>query len=197
MVQLYPYPKIWEQKIVEICYIDGAIATFQLFCDHQGTESKSRKIKFCVAGTIFTHPNIRCPIGKRYAYSTRWWKNILAIVHIYGAWAISLLFCDHQDTESESQEFKMSISQPIYNHKKIPKALWKNDINNIEGRRIILWQLSIIWSFIILYYFVITKTLNLNNEKNCCSWTNINKGENIKGSMVHEHTHSSISLKNK
>ena len=102
MVQLYPYPKIWEQKIVEICYIDGAIAIFQLFCDHQGTESKSRKIKFCVAGTIFTHPNIRCPIVKRYAYSTRWWKNILAIVHIYGAWAISLLFCNHQDTESES-----------------------------------------------------------------------------------------------
>ena len=40
----------------------------------------------------------------------------MVIIHNYGARSISLLFCDHQDTESESCEIEMSIYQPIFNH---------------------------------------------------------------------------------
>ena len=36
-------------------------------------------------------------------------ENTVAIIHIYGARAIILLFCDHQDTESESKEIKTNI----------------------------------------------------------------------------------------
>ena len=55
----------------------------------------------------------------------------MAIIHIYGARAIFLLFCDNQDTESESCEIEMSISQPIFTHKKIPKNLWGKSIHNL------------------------------------------------------------------
>ena len=41
-------------------------------------------------------------MGKWYLHSTRWVKNIVTIIHIHGVRAIFLLFCDHQDTESES-----------------------------------------------------------------------------------------------
>ena len=41
----------------------------------------------------------------------------MVIIHIYGARSFSLLFCDHQDTESESCEMEMSIPQPIFTHK--------------------------------------------------------------------------------
>ena len=40
-------------------------------------------------------------MGKLYPYSTRWEKNVVVILHIYGDLAISLLFYDHQDTEYE------------------------------------------------------------------------------------------------
>ena len=65
-------------------------------------------------------------------------------VHIYGSRVILLLFCDHQDTESESCEIEMRISQQIpthkiFNHKKILKALWANDINTLQYGRNILW----------------------------------------------------------
>ena len=34
----------------------------------------------------------------------------MAILHIYGARAIFLLFCDHQYTESESREMEIGVS---------------------------------------------------------------------------------------
>ena len=44
------------------------------------------------------------------------------ILHIYRARSNYLLFCDHQDTEFESCEIEMSISQPIFTHKNDIKA---------------------------------------------------------------------------
>ena len=38
---------------------------------------------------------------KLHSYSTKWEKNTVAILHIYGATAIFLLFYDDHDTESE------------------------------------------------------------------------------------------------
>ena len=40
-------------------------------------------------------------MGKRYIHSTKWEKNVVVILHIYGDRAISLLCCDHQGTESK------------------------------------------------------------------------------------------------
>ena len=52
----------------------------------------------------------------------------MAILHIYRARANSLLFCYHQETESESCEIKVIIPQPISTHKKISKDIWDNGI---------------------------------------------------------------------
>ena len=40
-------------------------------------------------------------MGQQYSYSTMREENIVAIIHIYRARAIILLFGDNQDTESE------------------------------------------------------------------------------------------------
>ena len=81
-------------------HIYGSRVIFLLFCDHQDTESESREIEISLAGPIFTHNGIKGSMGKLFSYSTRWEKNTVATIHIYGARAIFLLFCDHQDTES-------------------------------------------------------------------------------------------------
>ena len=56
----------------------------------------------------------------------------MSIIHMYAARFISLLFCDHQDTESESCEIEMGISQPIFTHKKISKDIWYNDMHTLQ-----------------------------------------------------------------
>ena len=88
-----------------------------------------------VAGPILTHKNIKGTMGKEYLCSTRWGKNIVINLHNYGARSIFLLFCDHTDTESESREIEMSISQPIFNHTNKSKSLWDNAINNVQDGR--------------------------------------------------------------
>ena len=61
-----------------------------------------------IAGPILTQKkDIKGSMGKKYPYSTRWVKTIVGILHIYGALAILLLFCNHQDTEFESQEMEI------------------------------------------------------------------------------------------
>ena len=55
---------------------------------------------------------------------------IVVILHFYGAIAIFLLFCDNQDTESESREIEISVAGPIFTHK-ISKDPWDNDIHNL------------------------------------------------------------------
>ena len=44
--------------------------------------------------------------------------NIAVVLHIDGDLAIFLLFCYHQDTESESQEMEIGVSGPIISQKK-------------------------------------------------------------------------------
>ena len=80
-------------------HIYGARAIFLLFYDNQNTESKSRAMGIGVAIPIFTQKNVKVPIGKRYPYSTSGEKNIVVVLHIYGARSIFLLFFDHQETE--------------------------------------------------------------------------------------------------
>ena len=59
----------------------------------------------------------------KYPHSTRWVKNIVVIPYYNGVRAISLLFCDRQDTESGLFEIELSISQPILTHRKILESL--------------------------------------------------------------------------
>ena len=60
----------------------------------------------------------------------------MATIHMYGAGAIYLLFCCHQDTEYESREIEMSIYQPKITPKNISKYLWDNYIHTIQDWRI-------------------------------------------------------------
>ena len=89
----------------------------------------------------------------------------MAMVHIYGARAISLIFSNHQDAQSESQEMEMSTSQPIFTHKKISKALWDNGIHTLQYWRNIVVIVNIYGASAILVLFYISKILNLNNDK--------------------------------
>ena len=41
----------------------------------------------------------------------------MAIIHIYGARAISLLFYNNQDTEPESQVMEIGVDGSIFKHK--------------------------------------------------------------------------------
>ena len=56
----------------------------------------------------------------------------MSVIHIYGARAMFLLFCDHQDTESKSQEMEIGASQPILTQKKTSKTLWGNNIHTLK-----------------------------------------------------------------
>ena len=42
----------------------------------------------------------------------------MVLLHIYGALAILILFCDHQDTESESLDMEIGVAGPILTQKK-------------------------------------------------------------------------------
>ena len=50
---------------------------------------------------ISKHKKIQVSMVQWYPYYTRWVNNIVVVLHIYGARGIFLLFCNHQDTESE------------------------------------------------------------------------------------------------
>ena len=115
-----------------ILHIYGAIAIFLLFCDRQDAEYESQEMEIGIAGPIFTSKNIKCLMGQQYPYPTKWEKNIVVIIHIYGAIAIFLLFCVHKDTGSESCEIEISVTGPIFAQKKIVKALWDSDIYTLK-----------------------------------------------------------------
>ena len=51
---------------------------------------------------IFTEEKIiKAIFGQRYVNSTIQEKNVVSVIHIYGAIAHFLLICDHQDTAYE------------------------------------------------------------------------------------------------
>ena len=90
-----------DKKIVVILHIYGALSIFLLFGNNKDSESESRDMEICATGKIFTGENLKGSMGQQCTHFTRWEKNIVEILHIYGAIAIFLLFCIHQDTESE------------------------------------------------------------------------------------------------
>ena len=50
-------------------------------------------------------------MGQKYIFSSRWEKNIVAILHFYGDRAIFLLLWDNQDTEPDLYEIETNISK--------------------------------------------------------------------------------------
>ena len=137
--------------------------------------------------TIFTQKNIKGSLGQWYSYSSIWEKNIVEVLHIYGSISVLLLFCDHQDTKSESCEIEMSISQPIFTHKNIKgfsgtlvSILYKNVEN-------IVVSIHIYGARAISYYFVFPKTLNLSHEKWKLVYLDQCKHIKMKGSMVQQY----------
>ena len=69
-------------------------------------------------------------------------------IYIYGARAIFLLFCDHQDTESESHEIEISIYQPIFTQKYSTNALWDNIAYTLQDKGKCCGSFSYLWSLI-------------------------------------------------
>ena len=72
---------------------------------------------WCSWNHIKIEKNIKRSMGKLYPSFSRRDKNIVAILHIYWVQAIFLLFCDHQDTEFESQVMVSGVAGPIFTHK--------------------------------------------------------------------------------
>ena len=51
---------------------------------------------------------------QQYQYLKRREKNIVEVLYIIESRAVLMVFCDHQDAESESCEKEMSIYQSIF-----------------------------------------------------------------------------------
>ena len=109
--------------------------------------------------------NTKGSLGHPDPYSIKWGGNIAVILHIYGARAISLLFCVHQDFESDSCEICISIYQPIFTQesRKGSMGQWYPDST--------IWVKNIVAFFLFMElepffnYFVFTKTSNLSRVK--------------------------------
>ena len=86
---------------MSIIHIYGDRGIVLLLNHNQDNKYESCEIEMGVAGPIFTKKT-KGYMGQQYSYSTRWEKNIVAIIHIYVDRAIFPLFYYHQDTESKS-----------------------------------------------------------------------------------------------
>ena len=67
--------------------------------DHQDTESESTNIN--------TEKHIKGSMGQRYLYPTIWVENIVAMIHIYGARAISYYSVTIKTLNLRHEEWKL------------------------------------------------------------------------------------------
>ena len=112
-------------------------------------------------------------------------EKSVAILHIYGARTIFLLFCYHQDTKSESRDIEICVAGPIFPQGKNTKGsivkwypypkIWANNIVaiiHIYGSRA---------NFLLLYDNQDTESVSLEIEIGV--YGQISTQKNIKGSM--------------
>ena len=121
--------------------------------------------------------------GTSHTYSKGWVDFVLVILHFFGDLAIFLLFCNHQNTKSESRDMEIGVSGPIFTHKNIKGSLvqWNTYKKN--------WK-KILWQFFIFmeldpFFYDYTKPRHqiwFIWNINWCIWTNIHT-EMIKDSM--------------
>ena len=76
-------------------------------------------MKIGVYRTIFIKKTTKVSIRQWYIHSTKCEKILQQLSHFFGARAMFLLFCDHQDTEYAKRKIYFGISQPIFTHKNI------------------------------------------------------------------------------
>ena len=81
-------------------------------------------------------------MGEQYPYNTIREKNIMLVLHMYGAVEMFLLFCYLQDTESESREMENGVAGPKYHRKNIKVSMGQLYLYYTR------WQ-EILWSYFI------------------------------------------------
>ena len=105
-------------------------------------------------------------MGKCYPCSIKCEKIIVIILHINGGKAFLPIFYDDKENLTPSYEIQIRIYQLIFNHNKISKDLWYNDIHSLIKGRKIMWQFFIFTALDTLsYYFITTKTPYLPSVK--------------------------------
>ena len=120
-----------------------------------------------VVPSKFIQFNMGYLYGLNSTYFQMWRQFSLFFVLRFSTFVfLILLFCDQQDTGSESCDIKIIIYQKMITHKNIPKDLLDNDIHTIKYGRKILWYFFIFIELeLFYYYFVITKTMSWSNKK--------------------------------
>ena len=89
----------------------------------------------------------------------------MVVLHIYRALVIFPLFCDHQDTESESREMENGVAGPKY-HRKKHQSLYGTTISilyKMAGNIVVILHIFELETF--PCYFVINKTLNQSHKE--------------------------------
>ena len=80
---------------------------------------------------IFIHKNTKGFMGQIYSCSTKWVQNVLVILNIYGARAISQLLCDSAKALNLSHVKWKLVEVDQYPLIKISKALWDYNIHTL------------------------------------------------------------------
>ena len=75
-------------------------------------------------------------------------------IHIYGARFSLILFCDNQDTESESCEIEMSNYQPIFTHEKTSKVLSDKNNHTLQDVETIVVILHVYGALVVFLIFL-------------------------------------------
>ena len=88
-------------------------------------------MEISVAGQILTKKNHQRTYRTTIPIPQKMIEKYCDNNQFFGTRAISLLFCVHQDTESEKCEININISEPITTKKKNPKALCDIEIHNL------------------------------------------------------------------
>ena len=89
------------RNIIVIIHTFGAISIFYYFIITQRINMSNEELIFVWRKQYSSRKALKCSVGQQYPYSTRWEQNIVSILHIYGARAILLIFCDCQETGLE------------------------------------------------------------------------------------------------
>ena len=66
----------------------------------------------------------------------------MAIIHIYVARAILILFCDNQYTESDSIEIEIGVAGPIFNQKNVKDSMGQRYTYSTRWEKL-FWKLFI------------------------------------------------------
>ena len=88
-------------KYCAILHIYGSRSILLIFYYHQDSESGSCEMEMSTSQLIFTDKKISKVLWYNDIHTIKTGETNYWLLHIYGALAILLLFCDQQDTEFE------------------------------------------------------------------------------------------------